>query len=68
MNTLAKLRLIQEMKKPLKYDLHSLFQIRDALNILKQYGLEDKELLEETEKFIAQEMPENDPNPDHERP
>lgn len=61
-------RLLSEMNKPNKYNLKELFQIRDALNILAKYGLHDKDLLYEVNKFIEQELPENDPNPDRERP
>ena len=36
------------------YSLKQLFEIRDALKILERYGLEDKELLAETELYIIQ--------------
>ena len=40
--------------KPAKYDLKSLFRIRDALITLKEFGLEDKALLVETIRCIKQ--------------
>ena len=51
----AKERLITEMKQPDKYSLRDLFRIRDALQILAYYNLEDKELLKQVEAFIMQE-------------
>ena len=36
------------------YSLSDLFKIRDALMILAYYGLEDKVLLTEVNKYIAQ--------------
>lgn len=55
MDKLAKERLLKEMKQPDKYSLRDLFRIKDALQILAYYDLEDKGLLKEVEKFIEQE-------------
>ena len=68
MNQEALDKLLQEMKQVPKYTLQDLFKIRDAIDILAKYDLHDKDLLYEVNKFIAQELPENDPNPDRERP
>ena len=57
MSNLAKAILRnKEWNQPNKYSLKELFQIRDALVILKNYGLEDKDLLKEVQKFIKQEV------------
>ena len=36
------------------YDLKELFEIRDALSILDSYGLGDKDLRKEVDKYIRQ--------------
>ena len=51
----GKERLLAELKKPDKYDLHALFQIRDALVTLQKYDLHDADLLAEVEKYLTQE-------------
>jgi len=57
MSNLAKAILqSKEWNQPNKYSLKELFQIRDALVILKNYRLEDKDLLKEVQKFIKQEV------------
>ncbi len=38
------------------YSLQDLFKIRDALMILAYYSLEDKDLLNETLKYIEQKV------------
>jgi hypothetical protein len=44
-----------DLDKP-DYILKDLFSIRDALEILKDYGLGDEQLLEETNKYIQQKV------------
>ena len=40
------------------FTLKDLFEIRDALMVLARFGLEDKELLDETLKYINQKAKE----------
>ena len=40
------------------FTIKELFEIRDALMILARYGLEDKELLTETLRYIEQKVKE----------
>ena len=51
----AKLALLKKVMRPDKFTIVDLVKIRTACELLKEYGLEDKELLEQTELFIAQE-------------
>jgi len=69
------------LNEPEMYTIRDLFRIRDALEILKDYGFADLDLLDEVNKYIKwkaenekpclQEIPEDpeyDPDdPDHER-
>ncbi len=57
MNTYAladKLLASGILNEPPDFTLQELFKIRDALNILDFYGLADKDLLNEVNKFINQ--------------
>ena len=44
------------LDNPEEYTLKDLFRIQDAEEILADYGLEDKDLLIEVRKFIAQKV------------
>ena len=47
--------LLRDLQSTTKsYNLYDLFKIRDALMTLAQYGLEDKDLLFEVNKFLMQ--------------
>ena len=50
------IQLIKELKAFHDTPLLDLFRIRDALMILKEYGMEDRDLLIEVEKYIKQQQ------------
>ena len=58
-------KLMQEIREVEKYTLPELFKIRDALMTLAQYGLEDKDLLFEINKFLVQKERDADYQPRH---
>lgn len=54
MNKVALEKLLHEMKTCPEYTLQDLFKIRDALIVLRGYGLVDMDLLIEVLKYINQ--------------
>jgi hypothetical protein len=50
------LRLLEAIKKTPDYSLSDLFKIRDALEILRQYNMEDRELLEQVSLYIREKV------------
>lgn len=58
MNKVALEKLLHEMKICPEYTLQDLFKIRDALIVLRGYGLVDMDLLLEVMKFINQKAEE----------
>ena len=54
--TARKILASGDLNEPEQYTLKDLFAIRDALEILKDYGFADLDLLEEVKKFIIQKV------------